>query len=133
MSIGTQSGPRIGVKKGPRWGRIKLPAIGSGSVVRGPAGGSSPESAGGDPRIAERPPRVRRCDAQGSCGPPRTSCGGGGPGRGFCQLIATEAAGRLDGADLVHVEIDDCLQGLAGGGVVQRSRQGVEPDGVFCL
>jgi hypothetical protein len=40
---------------------------------------------------------------------------------------------RLDGADLVEVEIEDGLQRLAGSGVVERFRQRFEPLRVFAL
>ena len=49
------------------------------------------------------------------------------------RLILREAAWRLDGADLIEVEIEDRLQGLAGGGVAQRFRQRLEPLGVLAL
>jgi hypothetical protein len=49
------------------------------------------------------------------------------------RLILREAARRLDGADLIEVEIDNRLQGLAGGGVVERLGQRLEPLRVFAL
>jgi hypothetical protein len=49
------------------------------------------------------------------------------------QSIATEAAWRLDADEVVEIEIDDCLQGDAGGGVTQIVGQDVIPGGVFSL
>ena len=49
------------------------------------------------------------------------------------RLIASEAAGWIDGGDLVEVQLDDGLEGLAGGAVAGGLGQGVEPGGVFGL
>ena len=49
------------------------------------------------------------------------------------RLIVREAARRLDGADLIEVEIDNRLQCLAGGGVAERLGQRLEPLRVFAL
>ncbi len=51
----------------------------------------------------------------------------------MAHSIATEAAWRLDVDEVVEIEIDDCLQGVAGGGVTQIVRQNVIPGGVFGL
>ena len=48
-------------------------------------------------------------------------------------LILREATRRLDGDQLVEVEIEDGLQGLAGGGVAQRFGQRLEPSHVVAL
>jgi hypothetical protein len=59
--------------------------------------------------------------------------------RRFCRRarhqksIAAEAAWRLDADEVVEIEIDDGLQGDAGGGVTQIVRQDVIPGGVFGL
>jgi hypothetical protein len=52
---------------------------------------------------------------------------------GTARLILREAARRLDGADLVEVEIEDSLQCFAGGGVAERVGQRLEPLRVFAL
>ena len=49
------------------------------------------------------------------------------------RLIASEAAGWIDGGDLVEIQVGDGLEGLAGGAVTSRVRQGVEPGGAFGL
>jgi hypothetical protein len=53
--------------------------------------------------------------------------------RDVSQSIAAEAAGRLDADEVVEIEIDDGLQGGAGGGVTQIVRQDVIPGGIFGL
>jgi hypothetical protein len=59
------------------------------------------------------------------------------PDKGWDELsfhgrsIAAEAAWRLDADKIVEIEIDDGLQGGAGGGVTQIVRQDVIPGGVF--
>ncbi len=61
------------------------------------------------------------------------------PDKGWDELsfhgrsIAAEAAWRLDADKIVEIEIDDGLQGGAGGGVTQIVRQDVIPGGVFGL
>jgi hypothetical protein len=47
--------------------------------------------------------------------------------------IAAEATWRLDADEIVEIELDDSLQGGAGGGVAQIVRQDVKPGGVFSL
>src|SRR5580658_7116162 len=47
--------------------------------------------------------------------------------------IPPEAAWRLDGHDLIEVEINDGLQGLAGGAVAGCLRQGRQPGGILGL
>jgi hypothetical protein len=49
------------------------------------------------------------------------------------RSIAAEAAWRLDADKIVEIEVDDGLQGGAGGGVTQIVRQDVIPGGVFGL
>jgi hypothetical protein len=49
------------------------------------------------------------------------------------RSIAAEATWRLDGDEIVKIEIDDGLQSGAGGGVTQIVRQDVIPGGVFGL
>jgi len=49
------------------------------------------------------------------------------------RSIAAEAAWRLVADEIVELEIDDGLQGGAGGGVTQIVRQHVIPGGVFGL
>jgi hypothetical protein len=61
-------------------------------------------------------------------------CRHGGMKFGFHgRSIATEAAWRLDADEVVEIEIDNCLQGVAGGGVTQIVRQDVIPGGIFGL
>jgi hypothetical protein len=50
-----------------------------------------------------------------------------------CRSIAAEAAWRLDADEIVEIELDDGLQGGAGGGVTQIVWQDVIPGGVFGL
>jgi hypothetical protein len=50
-----------------------------------------------------------------------------------CRSIAAEAAWRLDADEIVEIELDDGLQGGAGGGVTQIVWQDVIPGGVFRL
>ena len=52
---------------------------------------------------------------------------------GGAWSIASEAARRRDGDKLVKVEIDDRLQGLAGGAVAQRLGQSLEPSRILSL
>ena len=71
-------------------------------------------------------------------GPPSARKRDPGDGRAAGQVrsaasIAPEAARRLDRDDLVEIEIDDSLQGLAGGAVAQRLGQRVEPCCVLSL
>ena len=47
--------------------------------------------------------------------------------------ISAKAARWLDGAEFVEIEIDDRLQRLAGGAVVQRFGQRVEPGSTLRL
>jgi hypothetical protein len=48
-------------------------------------------------------------------------------------LIAPEAAWRLDRRDLVEIEIEDGLQGVAGGAITGGFGQRLEPVAVFGL
>src|ERR1019366_2199535 len=48
-----------------------------------------------------------------------------------CLSIAAEAAWRLDGDQVVEIEIDDGLQGCRGGGVAETVRRGVVPGDLF--
>src|SRR5271154_5689881 len=51
----------------------------------------------------------------------------------MARSIAAKAAWRLDADEIVEIEIDDCLQRGAGGGVTQIVRQDLIPGGVFGL
>jgi hypothetical protein len=51
----------------------------------------------------------------------------------IAHSIAPEAAWRLDAEEIVEIELDDGLQGGAGGGVTQIVRQDVIPGGIFGL
>jgi hypothetical protein len=44
------------------------------------------------------------------------------------RLIASEAAGWIDGGDLVEIQVGDGLEGLAGGAVTSRGQTIVRPE-----
>ena len=47
--------------------------------------------------------------------------------------IASIAAWRFDGGQLVEIEVDDCLQGVGGGGILEAGRQRGKPSGILGL
>jgi hypothetical protein len=47
--------------------------------------------------------------------------------------IASVSAGRLDGEEIVEVEIDNGLERFTGGAVAQGFRESVEPGGILSL
>ena len=71
-------------------------------------------------------------------GPPSARKRDPGDGRAAGQVrsaasIAPEAARRLDRDDLVEIKIDNYLQGIAGGALLQIFGQRVEPGAIFGL
>ena len=83
-----------------------------------------------DPRREGAPPlrseRQRGGFLWAPVGDPRAQCG-------TALSVSPKAARRLDTGQFVHLEIDDRLQCLVGGAVVQRLGQGLEPHGLFGL
>ena len=68
----------------------------------------------GDPRIAQRPPRVWRSDARGV---PVGPCGRPAVKDGNTVSIPPVAAWRRDASQLIEIEIDNGLQSLASGAI----------------
>ena len=88
------------------------------------------ESIGGTRAGSERPSlrseRWRGGYLWTPVGDPRSRCG-------TALSVSPKAARRLDAGQFVEIEIDDSLQGLAGGAVAQRLGQRVEPCCVLSL
>ncbi len=76
---------------------------------------------------------AQRC-AGGACGPPWASRGPWWRVMGcIAQSIPPEAARRLDGDQLIEIEVNDRLQCLAGSTVAQPLRESVEPGDILGL
>src|SRR6266436_1437271 len=143
-----QKGPQIGMQKGPlardgirrqttsgidRWRHEELTPLVTVSWLDGEwrrRSGSSTEFMGGDPRIAERPPRVWRAMRREEPVDPRgrPAVQGGAP-----SSIPAETPWRFDRLEFVEIEVDDGLQRLGGGAILKALGQDLEPLAILAL
>ena len=80
----------------------------------------------GSERLSVRSERRRGGFLWTPAGDPRSRCG-------TALSVSPKAARRLDAGQFVEIEIDNRLQGLAGGAVAQRLGQRDEPGGILGL